>query len=142
MAFSTAAKQKVALLLFNATAWTGVAVNDTGTPITIISFALHTADPSTGNQSTSEATYTSYARASCARTISGLSSTAGVVTNVAAINFPACTGGTNTISNVSVGEVITGATEIIVAGALTSSLAVSSGITPSFAISGLSITVA
>ena len=142
MAFSTAFRQSVALLLFNATAITGVADNAASSPITSVFSSLHTADPSSGNQTTSEATYTSYLRGSAARTGSGWSSTAGVVTNVATLAFPACTGGSNTISHVGIGTLTSGSGSLWVGGALTASLAVSTGITPQFSASGLSITVA
>lgn len=142
MAFGTAARQSLALLIFNATTWTGVAVNDTGTPITSVFAALHTADPTSGNQTTSESAYTSYTREGVVRTGSGWSSTAGVVTNVAAITFPTCTGSTSTITNVSLGTLTSGTGQVIVAGAVTSSLAVSTGVQPVFAISGLSVTIA
>lgn len=142
MAFGTTSRQNIALLIFNAATWTGLAVNDTGTPITSVFEALHIADPNAGNQTTSEATYTSYTRVGVARTAGGWSSTAGVVTNVATISFPACTGGSNTITHVSCGRLTSGTGEVIVSGAVTSSLAVSTGITPQFAASGLSVTIA
>jgi hypothetical protein len=142
MAFSTTFRQALALLLFNATAIANVADNAASSPITNIHASLHTADPSSGNQTTSEIAYTSYARVAVARTAGGWSSTAGVVTNVAAVTFPACTGGTGTASHVGVGTASSGTGVLWVGGAVTSSLAVSSGITPQFSISGLSITVA
>lgn len=107
--------------------------------------ALHTADPGeAGDQTTSEATYTSYARVAVARsgagfTVSGTAPTQ--VANAAATGFPACTGGSNTITHFSVGVATSGASVILVSGALTASLAVSSGITPSFAIGALVATV-
>ena len=142
MSFGSTFKQSVALLLFNATAISGVADNTATTPITSIFADLHTADPTSGNQTTSEATYTSYARTSAARTSGGWSSTAGVVTNVAALIFPACTGGSNTITHVGLGQATSGATVLITGGAVTTPLSVSTGITPQFAASGLSCTIA
>lgn len=142
MAFSTTFRQSVALLLFNATAIANVADNAATSPITSVFVSLHTADPSSGNQSTSESAYTSYARVGVTRGGGGWSSTAGVVTNVAAITFPACTGGSSTVTHVGLGTLTSGAGVLFVGGALSSSLAVSTGITPQFAISGLSITVA
>lgn len=102
---------------------------------------LHTADPGeTGTQTTSEATYTSYARVSVARTSGGWSISGNTVSNTAAINFPACTGGTNTITHFSIGTDVSGTGNLLFSGALTSSLSVSNGITPSFAIGNLSVT--
>lgn len=142
MAFGTAARQALAVLIFNATAWANWADNAAASPNTAVFASLHTADPTSGNQTTSETAYTSYARVSVARTSGGWSATAGVVTNVAAITFPACTGGSSTISHCAVGKLTSGTGEVVAAGAVTSSLAVSTGITPQFAISGLSITIA
>lgn len=102
--------------------------------------ALHTASPGeSGNQTTNEATYTSYARVAVARTGSGWSRTANVIANAAAVSFPACTGGSNTITYFSVGTASSGTGRMLWYGALTSSLAVSSGITPSFAIGSLTV---
>lgn len=109
--------------------------------------ALHTADPGeAGSQTTSEATYTSYARVAVARasgaggfTISGTAPTQAV--NVSTVNFPACTGGSNTITHFSIGRDTSGAGQILVSGILTASLSVSTGITPSFAASALVCTL-
>lgn len=142
MSFGTTFRNTLAILLFQATAIANVADNAATSPITNVFASLHTADPTTGNQTTSEGTYTSYARASAARTSGGWSSSAGVVTNVATLAFPACTGGSNTITHVGIGTLTSGAGSLWVAGAVTSSLSVSTGITPQFAASGLSITIA
>jgi hypothetical protein len=142
MAFSTVFRSSIASLLFTATAIANVADNAASSPITNIQISLHTADPTTGNQTTSESAYTSYARVAVARTTSGYTDTAGVVTNDAAITFPACTGGSSTVTHVGNGTASSGTGVLIVAGALTSSLAVSNGITPQFAISALTVTVA
>lgn len=131
-------------LIFQAVAIANIADNAATSPLTNLFVALHTADPGeTGVQNTSEATYTSYARVSVARTSGGwtVSGTAPTqVANAAAINFPACTGGTNTITHFSVGVASSGATKLLYSGALTASLSVSNGITPSFAIGALVVT--
>jgi hypothetical protein len=62
MAFGTAARQALALLIFNATAWANWADNAASTPVTNIYSTLHTADPTSGNQTTSEASYTGATR--------------------------------------------------------------------------------
>ena len=103
--------------------------------------SLHTADPGeAGDQSTSEATYTSYARVAVARTTGGWAVSSGVGSNVSAINFPAATGGSNTITYFGIGTASSGAGNLLFSGALTASLAVSSGITPAFAVGALTIT--
>ena len=109
--------------------------------------ALHTADPGeTGTQATSEATYTGYARVAVARsgagwTVSGTAPTQAA--NAAAVTFGACTAGSSTCTYFSVGYESAGATKILGSGALTSptSLAVTAGITPSFAIGTLVVTL-
>lgn len=104
--------------------------------------ALHTASPGvSGNQSTSEAAYTGYARVAVARTSGGWSITGNAYSNTAAITFPACTAGSETETYFSIGTSSTGTGEILLFGALTSSLAVSNGITPSFGVGQLSGTV-
>lgn len=104
--------------------------------------ALHTADPGeAGSATTSEATYTSYARQAVARSAGGFTVSGNSVSNAAAVTFPACTGGSNTITHFSVVKESSGASVIIVSGALASSLAVSSGVnTPQFAIGALTAT--
>ena len=103
--------------------------------------ALHTANPGqTGTQATSEAAYTSYARVAVARSSGGWTLTGNnpiIAENAAAVTFPAATGGSETETYFSFGSLTSGAGVIYGYGALTSSLAVSSGITPSFAINAL-----
>lgn len=98
---------------------------------------LHTADPGeAGNSTTNEATYTSYALVTVARTGVAWSGT-NPVTNAALIQFPQATGGTNTITHVSITP--SGSTQILYSGALTASLSVSNLIQPQFSIGALSI---
>ena len=102
--------------------------------------SLHTADPGeAGDQTTSEATYTGYARVAVARSSGGWTESSGTITNAAAVTFALCTGGSNTITYFGVGRASSGAGELLYSGALSASLAVSNGITPSFAIGQLSV---
>lgn len=104
--------------------------------------ALHTADPGeAGSQTTSEATYTSYARVAVARTGVGWTISNPTATNAALVQFPTATGGTNTITHVSIGTSSSGAGQILVSGALNSSLTVSSGIQPQFSAGALVFTL-
>lgn len=104
--------------------------------------SLATADPGeTGTQTTSEANYTSYARVSVARSTAGWTVAAGVADNDAAINFPAATGGSSTATNFGVGSDVSGVGNLFLKGALAGSLAISSGITPSFAIGALDVSL-
>lgn len=118
-------------LIFNATAIANMADNAGTSPLTNLFVSLHTADPGeAGDQTTSEATYTSYARVAVARSNSGWTVTANSVSPAATISFPACTGGTNTITHFAVGTASTGAGKLLYKGTVTPNISVSSGVTP------------
>jgi hypothetical protein len=118
-------------LIFQAIAITNVADNAAASPLTNLFVALHTADPGeSGTQSTSEATYGSYARVSVARTSGGWTVTANSVSPVAAISFPAASSGTSTITHWSVGVASSGATKLLYSGTVTPNISVSTGVTP------------
>lgn len=105
--------------------------------------ALHTANPgAAGTQTTSEATYTSYARVTVTAATGFTAAAAASSSNTGTISFPQCTGGTNTITYVSIGTAASGAGQIIYSGALSASLAVSNLILPLFAIGALVATEA
>jgi hypothetical protein len=144
MSLSNAAETDILKLLFTNTTWanvgdaTGLVGSGTAGSLYI---SLHTADPGeAGDQTTSEATYTSYARVAVARSAGGWTVSGNSATNAATITFPACTGGSNTVTYFAVGRASSGTGEILVSGALTASLAVSNGITPSFSASQLTVT--
>jgi len=147
MSLGNGTESSILQLFFNATPIANMADNAASGPFTALFVALHVGDPGeAGTQATSEAAYGAYARVSVARTVGGwtVSGTAPTqVANAAAITFPACTSGSSTITHWSIGTVVSGATLMLVKGALTSpaSLAVSTGITPSFAIGQLAITL-
>lgn len=104
--------------------------------------SLHTASPGeAGAQNTTEAAYTSYARVSVARSTAGWTVASGVADNDAAINFPAATGGSETEVSFGIGSDSTAAGNLFLYGGLTSNLAVSTGITPSFAAGALDVTL-
>lgn len=131
MSFSNAAESGLMKLLFQAVAWANIADNTATSPDTNISMALHTADPGeAGTQSTSEATYTSYARQNVARTTGGFSESAGVVSPLANVSFPAATGGTSVVSNFSAGRPGGGASAIHMKGTVTPNISVSNPIQP------------
>lgn len=101
---------------------------------------LHTADPGdAGTTATNEATYTSYALVTVDRAVADWTITGDNATNDNLIQFPQCTGGTNTITHLSVSP--QGSTIILYRATLTSSLAVSSGITPQIAAGDLDFTL-
>lgn len=129
---SDSAENSLMLLIFNTTTWANIAINATSSPLTNLDVALHTADPGeAGSQSTSEATYTSYARVSVARTSGGWTVTANSVSPVASITFPAGTGGSGTVTHFSIGKTGGGATIIIFSGTVTPNIVTGNGITPS-----------
>jgi hypothetical protein len=118
-------------LIFNATGIANIADNAASGPLTNLYISLHTADPtSAGNQSSSEATYTSYARVAVARTTGGWTVTTNSVSPAATISFPACTGGTNTITNWGIGTASSGAGILLYTGTVSPSISVASGVTP------------
>lgn len=100
---------------------------------------LHTADPGeSGVSTTSEATYTSYAAVTVDRDSGSWTVSGNQATNAELVQFPQCTGGSNTITHVSITP--NASTQILYSGALGSSLSVSNGIQPQFAIGALAIT--
>lgn len=105
--------------------------------------SLHTANPNeTGTQTTSEAAYGGpYARVAVARSVAGWTVASGVGDNDAAITFPACTSGSETETHFGLGSASSGAGTLDIWGALTAGLAVSAGITPSFAAGALDVTL-
>lgn len=141
MSKSNLLENSLLALLFNATAFANLAENDSTSPATDLHVSLHTADPGEGgDQTTNEATYTSYARVAVSRDSGGWTVAGNAVTNAAAIVFPEATGGSNTITHFGVGVAVSGAGQLLYSGALTASLAVSTGIEPQFAAGDLDIT--
>jgi len=138
MSIADATESAVLALIFNATAWANYADNAATSPQTNIGVALHTADPGdSGNAGTSEVAYTSYTRVNVARTsggwtVSGTSPTQ--VAPVAAINFPAGTGGSGTVTNVSTSKSNasppTGAQAILFSGTVSPNIVTGNGVTP------------
>lgn len=104
--------------------------------------SLHTADPDeTGTQTSNEVGYTSYARVAVARSGAGFSRSASVIENAALVQFPQCTGGSATATHFGIGTDSSGAGNLLLKGALTSSLSISNGIQPQFAAGDLTVTV-
>jgi len=111
--------------------------------------SLHTADPGeTGTQTTNETSYTNYGRGhntgspvGIARSVAGWTVTSGVADNDSVCTFP--TGGATgaTLTHFGIGSDATAAGNLFLKGALSASLAVSSGITPQFAAGALDVTL-
>jgi hypothetical protein len=118
-------------LIFNATAIANIADNAAASPLANLFVALHTADPGeAGNQSTSEIAYTSYGRATVARTSGGWTVSGSTVNPTANITFAAGTGGSGTATHASIGVAVSGATKILYRGAITPNIVCGSGVTP------------
>src|SRR5215207_3207754 len=124
----------VLALIFNATAIANVAQNNATSPATSMVFALHTADPGAGGtQSTSEISYTGYARVSVLRTTAGFPApSGGVISPAANVDFGAMTAGTGgTVTHASLGTTpSTTANKQLYAGAVSPNIVVANGVTP------------
>jgi hypothetical protein len=121
------------LLIFNATAIANIADNAASSPLTSLYVSLHTADPGeAGNQTTNECAYTSYARVAVARSGSGWTVSGNTVTNAALIQFPQCTGSSETATHFAIGTASSSTGKVLYKGSLSASLAISSGIQPQF----------
>lgn len=95
--------------------------------------SLHTGDPGeAGNQTTNECAYTSYARVAVARTSGGWTISGNAVTNAALIQFPQCTGSSETATHFGIGTASSSTGVLLYKGSLSASLAISSGIQPQF----------
>jgi len=100
--------------------------------------ALFTADPGEAASLAAEATYTGYARVALTKATSW-TGTASPFTNTNLIQFGACTAGTNALTHFAVVDTASGAVSMMISGALSATLNVSSGIQPQFAGGALSI---
>jgi hypothetical protein len=119
-------------LILNATAIANIADNAASSPLTNLYLNLCTANPAaTGDQTTSEAAYTSYARVAVARSTSGFTaSSAQSSVLVATASFPAATGGSETETYATLGTASSGTGKLLYFGAVSPSLAVANGVTP------------
>jgi hypothetical protein len=138
MSLSNDFENDLLLLIFNATAIANLADNAASGPLTNIQYSLHTADPGeAGNQTTSETSYTSYARAAVARTGGGHTVTANSVSPAANVDFPAGTGTPSpaeTATHFATGTVTLAASpntgKILFSGTVAPNIVVGDGVTP------------
>lgn len=107
-------------LIFTATDYGTIADNDSTAPATNLYISLHTGNPGeTGDQTSSEAAFTGYARQAVARSTSGWTVTSGTVTNDNQINFPQCTASPGSdITHVGIGLDETGTGTLLMSFAL------------------------
>lgn len=139
MSFSNTAETDLLNLIFNKSlpSYLGTL---SATGLTDFYLALHTADPGEAGSFAAEATYTGYARVNVVRTAGGWTVSGATAQNTALVQFPQCTGGTNTITHVSVCTAVSAGT-LLISGALNSSLAVSNLITPQFSAGAITFTL-
>lgn len=125
-------KNDLLRLFFHGVAIDNLADNAAASPLTEFFVALHTADPGgAGNQSTNECAYTNYARQSIGRNDTDIDVTANVMSFNVNVPFPAGVSGDNeTITHVSVGVALGGATKIIAYGPYSPNQTVAEGVTP------------
>lgn len=119
-------------LIFNATAIANMADNAASSPLTNLYVSLHTADPGeAGDQTTSEAAYTGYARVAVARTTGGWTVTANSVSPVANIVFGMWTAGpTTALTHFGIGTLSTGAGKLLYSGTITPNITPGAGVVP------------
>lgn len=93
--------------------------------------SLHTADPGeAGDQTTSECTYTSYARVTAIRDGTFWTVTGNSASPAAEVSFPAATGGSETATHFVVGTASSGGGKLLYYGTVTPNIAIADGVTP------------
>ena len=93
--------------------------------------SLHMANPGeTGDQTTSEANYTPYARQAVLRDATGWTVTGNTANPTAVITFPRCTNGSNVITHFGIGNALNGAGYLFFYGTVSPNLTVVTGQTP------------
>lgn len=120
-------------LIFNGTPIANIADNAASLPLTTLYLSLHTADPTdaaASGQSTSEATYTGYARVAVTRSSAGWTVSGNSVSPVANVEFGKCTAGTATITYAGIGTAASGTGKLLYVGAISPAIAVSAGVIP------------
>jgi len=141
MAKSLTTASNILKLIFNATPWANMADNAASSPYTNLYLSLHTADPGTGNnQTTNETTYTNYVRIAVVRTSSGWTVSSNTASNAALAQFAQCGATSATLTYVAIGTNVSGAGNVLYSGALNSALTVANGIQPQFSIGALTVT--
>lgn len=109
----------------------------------VLWLSLHTATPTeTGDQTSSEATYTDYARQDEARSTAAWTVTGNTVDNDNQIDFPVASGGSSTVTYVGVGSASSGAGNLFLYAAKSGGgLAVTSGVQPYIAVGALDVSL-
>lgn len=117
-------------LIFNGTTIPNIAQN-ASSPITTLYVSLHTSDPgSSSDQTTNEAAYGDYNRVGIARTSGAWVVTSNSVSPASLITFPTAISGSETEYCFGVGIAATGAGELLYSGSLNNSIDVITGVVP------------
>lgn len=116
-------------LVFNGTAISNICSTGGSTRLWL---SLHTGDPGeAGDQTTSETSYTGYARTSVDRSTSGFAVSGNSVSPVSAITFPQATStSTGTLTYAAVGTSSGGAGVVLYYGALSPTINFAQNVTP------------
>lgn len=118
-------------LIYQGTTITGLARDDTS-PLASLYMALHTSDPgAAGTQSTSEVTYTGYARVAVPRDVTGFTVTDNVMNPTQTLEFGEMTGGTNqTATHMTIGTAASGGGKVLARFTLSPSIDLKNAVTP------------
>ena len=100
--------------------------------------ALFTSDPGESASLAAEANYTGYSRVALTKS-SAWTDGGSTFSNAGLIQFGACTLGTNALTHFAIVDTTSGAVAMMISGALSSTLNVSAGIQPQFAIGSLTV---
>lgn len=117
-------------LIFNGTAIADLAENDSSSPATTLTVALHTSDPGeTGSQSTNETAYTGYSRVAVNRNSGGWTVTNNSVSPAANIDFGECSASPGAaLTHFSVGTGV--GNKLLYSGTLTPNITMAVGVIP------------
>lgn len=143
MSATNSFENSVLSLIFTGTAIASVADNAASSPATNLYISLHTGDPGeTGNQSTSETTYTGYARLAVTRDTDGWTVASGAVTNDSEITYGQCTASPGSaITHVGIGLSLSGAGTLLMSNVLDNPITMQVGSTPIFSAGQLEVTL-
>lgn len=101
--------------------------------------ALFSADPGETASLAAEATYTGYERVALTKA-TAWTDNGSTFNNAALVQFGACTAGSTAATHFAVVDTASGAVAMMISGALSATLNISSGIQPQFSAGALSIT--
>lgn len=118
-------------LIFNGTPIANLADNAAASPVTNLYISLHTANPESGSQVTSETAYAGYVRLPVLRSTAGWTVTGGSVSPVSPIEFGECSATPGaTITHAAIGTSVSGTGKILYAGVLSVPVTMALGVAP------------